>query len=70
MVVLACFLAVFFLFWRFGVQVLTAGGGELKTEQTGALLLPFSRQIFFSLGILIFLEKVLDRYIANVLLYQ
>ena len=30
------------------------GGGETKGEQTGALLLPFSRQIFFSLGILLF----------------
>ena len=27
------------------------GGGETKGEQTGALLLPFSRQIFFSIGI-------------------
>ena len=57
------------LFWRVLVAFLVVlrsflvacarggggGGGETKTEQTGALLLPFSRQIFFSLRNLIFL---------------
>ena len=52
--VLVAFLVVLLSFLLFCVCGGGGGGGETKGEQTGALLLPFSRQIFFSLGILLF----------------
>jgi hypothetical protein len=58
------------LFWRFGVQVLTAGGGELKNGRKGALLRLSSPPKFLRLVFLIFFDKVLDSYIANVVVYQ
>ena len=44
--VLVAFLVVLLSFLLFCVCGGGGGGGETKGEQTGALLLPFSRQIF------------------------
>ena len=68
--VLVAFLVVLCSFLVACVRGGGGGGGELKIKQTGVLPTASTTKNFFSLRILIILEKVLDRYIANVIIYQ
>lgn len=53
--------------WR---SIFDGDGGELKNGTQGALPTAFTTKIFSRFGYFTFFVKVLDRYIADVIIYQ